>query len=368
MPSPFPSSIYVLATSPVSEAKKAKVVLVGMGRMGKNHFRVIRENPNFELVAVVDSDAPSLDIGTAKRVRSLSELKGLDFECAVIATPTATHHEVARELLEMDKHLLVEKPITSTSEQGRELIGLAQKKGLKMAVGHVERFNPAVRKLREIIKNGWLGTPIHFSCTRVGGYPQTVLNGNNVLLDLAVHDVDVLRSMMGPLKMESAVSHATMKEGVTDTAEILLRSGHNMSATVHVNWITPTKIRSIRVTGSRGVCFVDYILQSCELFGGSLSSLPVVGPEISFETLQALYKTTDRIEFGVLKEEPLKVQIAQFYELLTSGQPGELCLGNDALAAVMLCERAWLSGAEKSGVKMKDAAGTSLPQESDAWL
>ncbi len=337
-----------------------------MGRMGKNHLRVIRENTSFELVAVVDSDAPLSDIGAAKRLKSLDELAGLDFECAVIATPTGSHYEVAMKLMEMGKHLLVEKPITSTSADGRDLIAMAHKKSLKMAVGHVERFNPAVRKLREVIKAGWLGTPIHFSCTRVGGYPQTVTNGNNVLLDLAVHDVDVLRSMMGPLRMDSTVSHATVNPEVTDTAEILLHAANNMSATVHVNWITPSKIRSIRVTGTRGVCFVDYILQSCELFGGNLSSLPTFGGDSSFETLQALYKTTDRVEFGVLKEEPLKVQLQQFHTLITTGESGELCLGRDALAAVMLVERAWKNGADKA--KPGKPSETELPGDSDLWV
>jgi UDP-N-acetylglucosamine 3-dehydrogenase len=351
----------------VKSTKKVKVALVGMGRMGKNHLRVIRENASFELVAVVDKDAPEQDLGATKFLRKVSDLQPLDFECAVVAAPTVTHYDIAKELLEMGKHLLVEKPITSTAPQGREVIALAQKKNLKLAVGHVERFNPAVRKLREVIKGGWLGTPIHFSVTRVGGYPQTVLNGNNVLLDLAVHDVDVLRSMIGTLRMESCVSHSTVNTDVPDTAEILLRGANGMSATVHVNWITPTKIRSIRVTGTRGVCFVDYILQTCELLGGSLSALQQAPSETGFGTLQELYKTIDRIEFGVLKEEPLKVQLQQFYSLITTGEPGELCLGRDALAAVMLVERAWMSGAEKA----KPGPATSeaeLPQDTDAWV
>jgi UDP-N-acetylglucosamine 3-dehydrogenase len=350
----------------MSAVRKVRIVLVGMGRMGKNHLRVIRDNASFELVAVVDAEAPAQDLGSAKLLRSVAELKSLDFEAAVIATPTATHSDVAKELLDMGKHLLVEKPITSTSAQGRELIALAQKKHLKMAVGHVERFNPAVRKLREVIKGGWLGQPIHFSCTRVGGYPQTMLSGNNVLLDLAVHDVDVLRSMIGPLRMESAVSHSTVNADTPDTAEILLRGSNGMSATVHVNWITPTKIRSIRVTGTRGVCFVDYILQSCELLGGSLSALPTIG-DVGFQALQDLYKTTDRIEFGVLKEEPLKVQLQQFHSLLTTGESGELCLGRDALAAVMLVERAWKSGGENARPS-PGRTEADLPSDADAWV
>lgn len=317
---------------------KIKVVLVGLGRMGANHLRVLKETPGFELVAVVDAQAVKPDLGVPL-VRSVADLKGLDFEAAVVATPTVTHHELALELIAMGKHLLIEKPIASTFEQGREILAAAHAKGTKLVVGHVERFNPAVRKLREIIREGFLGTAIHFAFTRVGGYPKTVLAGNNVILDLAVHDIDVLRSMVGPVKLEHSMCHVTWHEGVFDTAEIFLAAGTGASATVHVNWVTPTKIRSIRVTGTRGVCFVDYMLQTCELFGGSL--LKASEPnDTSFDGLQELYRTTDRIQFGVVKEEPLRAQALQFHRFLTEGDAGELSTGSDALAAVLIAERA----------------------------
>jgi UDP-N-acetylglucosamine 3-dehydrogenase len=317
-----------------------KIVLVGTGRMGKNHLRVLRETPGFELVGVVDAHAPAPpELGLVPFARSVAELGSLPFDAAVIATPTASHHEVAMDLIGMGKHLLIEKPIASTFTQGREVLSAAKDEGTKLVVGHVERFNPAVRKLREIMKEGFLGTPIHFAFTRIGGYPDTVLSGNNVILDLAVHDIDILRSLVGPLRLEHSMCHVTWREGVFDTAEIFLASGSGTSATVHVNWITPTKIRSIRVTGTRGVCFVDYMLQTCELFGGSLLKVSEP-PNTGFAALQELYRTTDRIQFGVRKEEPLRAQASQFRRLLTDGDVGELCTGSEALAAVLLAERA----------------------------
>lgn len=326
----------------MAESKKVKIVLVGLGRMGRNHFRVLKETPGFELVAVVDAKAtpPSAaDLAGARFVRDVNELDETSYDAAVIATPTGTHHAVALQMIAKGKHLLVEKPLASTYAQGLEILEEAEKKGIKLVVGHVERFNPAVRKLREIIKEGFLGTPIHFAFTRVGGYPDTLVQGNNVILDLAVHDIDVLRSIIGPLKLEHSMCHVTWREGVFDTAEILLGSASGASATVHVNWITPTKIRSIRVTGTRGVCFVDYILQTCELMGGSL--LKQVEPSNSdFQGIQAHYVTSDKIQFGVHKVEPLKVQASQFQSFIHTGETGELCTGKDALAAVLLAERA----------------------------
>lgn len=319
---------------------KIKVALVGVGRMGKNHLRVLRETQGVELVAVVDTHAaPPGDLGAIPFLRSVAELARVDCSTVVVASPTATHFDVASELVAMGKHLLVEKPLASTYAQSKELIAAAAAKQTKLVVGHVERFNPAVRKLREVIREGWLGTPIHFSFTRVGGYPDTLTTGNNVLLDLAVHDIDVFRSLMGKVRLEHSMCHATWRPEVFDTAEIFLSSASGASASVHVNWVTPTKIRTIRVTGTRGVCFVDYILQSCELLGGSL--LKQIEPaSSSFDVLQDLYRSTDRIQFGVQKVEPLRVQAMQLHRLVTTGESGELSTGEDAAAAVLLAERA----------------------------
>jgi UDP-N-acetylglucosamine 3-dehydrogenase len=262
----------------------------------------------------------------------------------------------------------VEKPVASTFVQGRRVIEAAQQAGLRLAVGHVERFNPAVRKLREVIREGWLGTPIHFAFTRVGGYPDTVLAGNNVLLDLAVHDIDVLRSLVGPLRVEHSTCHVTFREGIFDTAEISLGAAAGSSASVHVNWITPTKIRSVRVTGTRGVCFVDYILQTCELLGGSL--LKNIEPVTSsFEVLQELYRSTDRVQFGVQKVEPLRAQAEQFRAFIGGGEPGELCTGRDALAAVLLAERAIQAEATRSAkAKTVPPSTAALPSSDDEFV
>jgi UDP-N-acetylglucosamine 3-dehydrogenase len=318
---------------------RRRVALVGLGRMGKNHLRVLAETPGLEVAAVVDPRAPAPVDLKVPYLRTTRELRAIDFDAAVIASPTESHQEVALELVAMGKHLLVEKPLASTFVGGKDVLLAAKAKGTLLAVGHLERFNPAVRKLREILRAGFLGTPIHFAFTRVGGYPDVLMAGNNVLLDLAVHDIDVLRSLVGPLRLEQSMCHVTGKEGVFDTAEIFLGSGSGATAAMHVNWITPTKIRSIRVTGTRGVCFVDYILQTCELHGGSLLK-PLEPESSSFDVIHETYRATDKIVFGIQRMEPLRAQAEQFRTFLGGGSVGELCTGRDALAAVLLAERA----------------------------
>src|SRR5690349_16363264 len=128
-------------------AKKLRVVLLGIGRMGRNHLRLTSESSDFELVGVVDpTTAPRTGVHVFD---GLAALRGLDFDAAIVATPTATHRDVVLELVQMKKHVLVEKPIASTFAQGREVLEAAAGAGVKVAVGHVERFNPVVRKLRE---------------------------------------------------------------------------------------------------------------------------------------------------------------------------------------------------------------------------
>ncbi len=336
--------------------------------MGRNHLRVIGESPDFELAGVVDvGPAPAAQLPAgASYLSDVKALSSINFDAAVIVTPTTTHRDVALEILRMKKHVLCEKPIAATFAQGREVCDAAESMGVKLAVGHVERFNPVVRKLREVIRGGWLGDPIHFSFTRVGGYPETITEGNNVLLDLAVHDIDTFRSLVGQVRVEASICHSSLRPGVLDTAEIVLESVQGPSASVHVNWVSPTKIRTLRVTGTRGVCFMDYILQSCELSRGNLTSWVEPTAMNDLTSIQEHYKSTDKVIFGVVKEEPLKVQLAQFAKYLRDGEPGELCLGDDALAAVLVAERAMHASL---GRKQIEKPATKAPIVLDSqWL
>jgi UDP-N-acetylglucosamine 3-dehydrogenase len=333
--------------------------------MGRNHVRIVSESPDFELAAVVDTGEVTPQTN-APFLHDIRELRSLSFDAAIVATPTATHRDVVLELIGMKKHVLVEKPIASSYAQGLDVLEAARKAGVKIAVGHVERFNPVVRKLREVIQGGWLGDPIHFSFTRVGGYPETILEGNNVLLDLAVHDIDAFRSLVGQVRVEASMAHSSFRPGVLDTAEIVLESAAGPTASVHVNWVTPTKIRTLRVTGTRGVCFMDYILQSCELHGGNLTKrIEPLGPE-SLASIQEHYRTTDRVTFGVTKDEPLRIQLRQFASFLRDDDAGELCLGEDALAAVLVAERAMHAASRKTP---RPEAMAKTPLEANAvWL
>jgi UDP-N-acetylglucosamine 3-dehydrogenase len=330
--------------------KPVRTIIVGVGRMGKNHLRVTQESSQFSLVAIVDGDAEKRKAltGAFEKFSDLDEcLAKVEFDVAIVAASTQFHFELAKKLLAAGKHVLLEKPIATNYDDALELVKISEANKVVFKVGHLERLNPAVRKLKEVINAGWIGNPIHFSFTRVGGYPSAVTQGNNVLLDLAVHDIDVLHFLVGtqnPFAIRGVAAHSTWQPGVLDTAEVLLGNEAATSASIHVNWITPTKIRNLRITGTRGVCVVDYILQTCALFGGNLLQSRQE-PDLAFADLVQHYQNTDRIEFGVDREEPLKVQLKEFHKSLM-GEPSEVCDALEAALAVDLAHRALKTQAE----------------------
>lgn len=325
-----------------SRSKKFNVVVIGLGRMGKNHLRLLSQDSRFNVIGLVD---PRVEQRTSVENHlnypaygSINQIKKLDFDCAVVASSSSTHYKVASYLVSLGKPFLVEKPFCHNSASARLLASSIYNKKIKVAVGHIERFNPAVRKLSDVIKAGWIGKPIHFSFTRIGGYPENVKGGDNVLFDLAVHDIDILNLLAGRMKLLGGIAHSTIKKGINDTAEILLRSDKGPSASIHVNWITPTKVRTLRVTGTRGVGFIDYMLQTCTVYGGNLLGYREE-PKLEFNQLLQAYQNNDRIEFGVKKEEPLKVQLDNFYCLL-SNKANNCCTPEEAVYTIDLAEEA----------------------------
>jgi UDP-N-acetylglucosamine 3-dehydrogenase len=307
--------------------------------MGRNHLRVLDLDPRFELVAVVDPEAknlPSLNSDRPKLVRHLDELDSADFAVAVVATPTETHYEVVKALLEQNIHILVEKPAASTDEQSRRLVDLASSRGLRLAVGNVERCNPVVSALKDVLASGALGIPVHMSSTRAGGFPARVKEGNNVVLDLAVHDLDVLCMLLGPLKITNTVGHSTCLPGIFDMAEISVMSQEGLSGTVHVNWLTPQKIRQIRITGTEASCEVNYLTRSCEVFGkdlaAKLQALAIDWPVTSDTFCEVA-------QVPVPEAESLRLQLDQFARLL-NGQTHGLAVGHELVESVRLASEA----------------------------
>ena len=314
------------------------VAVVGVGNMGRHHARNYHELADAELRAVVDADEERARqiadrFGAAVYPSVDSMLDGEpEVEAVSVAVPTSAHRQVAGTLLEAGKHVLVEKPIAPTIDEADELIGLAREHGLVLAVGHVERFNPAVRELRRLIDDGRVGSILSLVARRVGVMPPQVKDAN-VIVDLAVHDVDIFGYLLDGAEPSDLYCNAgrAIADDRFDFADIFLRYGP-VACFLQVNWVTPVKIRSLAVTGTAGYAHVEYVTQRLDFYRAG----PAVEPT-SFAELEALSEQEpERLEFP--HEEPLARELREFLRA-ASGEPAEIVGADEARATMVVATK-----------------------------
>ncbi len=315
-----------------------KALLIGLGAMGQNHLRALRQSGDYEILGVADQDADKAGLaGDAPFATDHRALPLSDADLIVVATPTVTHHEFIASLAAVKAHVFVEKPIFDRASRAEEMQNLIAPE--RLSVGYIERFNPAIMKLRQVLSSGQLGDIIHCAFTRVGGFPRNVKQSRNVIIDLAVHDLDLFRWFFGDAEVIGAAKHC-LEGDIIHTSDILLRSGTGTTASIHSNWITPTKIRTLRLTGTHGVCFVDMIEQSCELHTNGLF-INAEGISMSYGRFLEFAKTQDVVTFGVIKTEPLMAQLRDLTQRLRGGK-GVGASFADAVASLAMAEAALL--------------------------
>jgi predicted dehydrogenase len=257
----------------VEPAKKSadgllRMGVIGVGVMGSNHARVLTDMPGVQLLAVADPDRKQRDFVTralgCAGVDSLDALLDLGVEAVTIAAPTHLHRDIALACIARGIHVLVEKPISSSVAEGREIIAAAQRAGVTLMVGHVERFNPAV----EAIKNAIRGEDIlSIAITRVGPFPPRMSNVG-VVIDLAVHDIDLIRWFTDSdiIDVQPQLSSAVAER--EDIALLQFRTASGVLAHINTNWLTPFKARNVTVA-TRGKYIMGDLLtrQVTECFG-----------------------------------------------------------------------------------------------------
>ncbi|MFH1978373.1 MAG: Gfo/Idh/MocA family oxidoreductase [Candidatus Aenigmatarchaeota archaeon] len=312
------------------------VAVVGTGSMGKNHARVYAQLENVNLVAVSD-----LNKETGKAVadqcgcKYYSDFKEMleteTIDAVSVVVPTKFHKDVAVECIKRGKNVLVEKPIALNADEANEVIRAAEENKIKLMVGHIERFNPAVQKLREIIKNGTLGEITSVICRRVGPFPPRIQDAN-VVVDLAVHDIDVCTYLLDkkPKKVFATAGRA-LNSTREDYADMILNYEDGLSAFVQVNWITPTKIRKVNITGTRGYAELNYITQELVIYKTDL-----VKPENFDEIVKMGTPKAETVE--IVKTEPLIAELNSFINCVN----GSKCesSGKDALNSLIIANSA----------------------------
>ncbi len=230
-----------------SSRTPVRVGVIGCGVMGRNHARVLAELPGAVLVGIADPDRDAVR-GVAEQLKTqpvarVDELIALGVDAVVIAAPTHLHTDIALACIEKRVHLLVEKPITSVVADGRAVVEAAEKAGVTLMVGHVERFNPAVQTIKQAIAGEEI---LSIQITRVGPFPPRMSNVG-VVIDLAVHDIDLIRWFTGSEIVDVQPLTSSTHAEREDIALLQFRTANGVLASINTNWITPFKARTVHV-------------------------------------------------------------------------------------------------------------------------
>lgn len=323
-----------------------KIGVIGTGSMGKNHARICSELEQVELAGIADTNRE-----TAKRVAEKFDTKPFfdykellqEVDAAIIATPTITHHDIAMDLLNRGKHVLVEKPICNSVEKAQTLTKKSEETDLVLAAGHIERHNPAVKFIKEAMQNKRFGELITITSKRVSNFPGRIKDVG-VIFDFGVHDIDVMRYLAGDV--ESVYARAgkfTENIAYEDHANIVLNFENKICGIVEVNWLTPTKIRKLFLTCSKNFVEADYMSQTVTISSSSFKQID----EMDLFRVPIEYNTN---QIALEKREPLRNEIKDFVAAIQQNkQP--LATGEDGLLALKIVEAATMS--YKNGVEVR---------------
>lgn len=325
--------------------EKLRVGLVGLGAMGQNHLRVLMRLPGVEVVGVADSRIAALDV--PPRVSALPDLDallalGLDY--CVVASPTGTHLQLAVTLASARVPTLIEKPLARTVEEASEIMKHFDNAGVVAGVGHIERFNPAVREARKKIEDGVVGEIYQVSTRRQSPFPSRV-SDVGVTLDLATHDFDITSWLTG--SQFSEVSARLTQRANRDHEDLISVVGTLENGTIvsHlVNWLAPFKERSITVHGQRGALVVNTLMSDLEFHANGEASS-------QWEVLAGLRGSSegDMIRYSIAKPEPLRLEHENFRDAV-AGRHGDIVTLSEGLDAIRVSTAVLRSAQEHSTV------------------
>ena len=325
---------------------KLRMGIIGCGYWGPNLIRNFVALPDVEVVKVVDTQESRLNhikrlyphVGVTHNYVDLFD-DGLD--AVAVATPPATHYEIAKDCLEHNLHTFVEKPITLHSRDAEKLIELAHMRNLTLMVGHTFEYNPAVRKVKEIIASGDLGKIYYVTTERLNlGLFQADLN---VMWDLAPHDISILMYILNlqPIRV-SATGGACIFADKPDIAFMYLDFPENILAHVHVSWLDPCKIRRITVVGSKKMLVYDDVesLEKIRIYDKGVEK-PAYSD--TYDEFQCSYRYGDIVIPYIKFTEPLRIECQHFIDCIVDNHKSPQSCGYIGLNVVRVLEAAQLS-------------------------
>lgn len=286
------------------------LAVIGAGAMGSHHARIARQTKDARVAVIVDPDLAKAEQlaewAGALAVDNLTE--AIDhFDAAIVATPTQTHFALASELIMAGRHVLVEKPIASSLHEAREMAAAAERAGVVLTVGHVERFNPAVLELEHLVSD-----PIHITARRVSPYMPRV--GVGVVLDLMVHDLDIVHHIVGSDVMSIQALTSTVRSDTEDIALALIQFANGSTASLQSSRLGQQKIRELTVTMPESFLTVDLLRQDVTINRVSHSEY------LSAEGSR--YRQTGVVEIPFLESrgEPLALEQDDFVRAILDGR------------------------------------------------
>lgn len=327
----------------IDENQMLNVAVIGVGSMGGNHARVFATMPNVNLVAVADVDPTALyKVARTYRARPYADYRAMLDQEAVdlvsLVVPTALHHPMAKEVIDRGIHVFIEKPFTLCVAEGKELIAAASEKGIKLAVGHIERFNPAVAEMKRHLEDGQLGRVYQIHARRVGPFPPRV-DDVGVILDLATHELDIMEYITNsPISSLYAETERKIHGSHEDLLLGILKFENGTVGVLDINWLTPTKIRELALLGERGMFLVNYLTQDFYFYENAFANG-------QWEGLSAIMGVSEgrRVKYEVKRREPLRVELEDFVNCVLYDRRPEVT-GEEALRAIFLAEKMIESG------------------------
>lgn len=298
-----------------------KIVQIGTGGWGKNHTRILSQLG--VLSAVCDADSQiSKEYGekySVNHYESLDELlNSEEFDGAFVVTPTSTHFEIAKRLLEAKKHVFVEKPLTYKSEDGENLAKLAEKNKVILTCGYIERFNPAVDVVKKLVKEKKFGDLVMLEFHRENRMPLHIKDVG-IIYDTSVHDIDTANWLFGDMPHVVFARSGKINHEHEDFASIMLGYKDDRVAIISSNWITPKKVRTFSAVCTDAIISSDFISQ-----------------EIVVE------KSDNSKSIKNEKQEPLLLEIQSFLGAI-EGKNEQVVKSQEAVNVTKIAEAALLS-------------------------
>jgi UDP-N-acetylglucosamine 3-dehydrogenase len=324
--------------------------VLGLGMIGRHHARLLQASPRVDFAGAADPGGDRFGaVGDPRLVyASLDALLAagpVDF--AIVAVPTEEHLPAVRKLAAAGIHVLVEKPLAATGAEGRELIALVQAAGVHGAVGHVERFNPALLELRRRLTGGQLGRPFVIATERLGPFPDRVRDVG-VVKDLATHDLDLVRWLGGsPVARVAAETQHRMGREHEDLVLVTGALREGVAFTCAVDWLTPAKVRRTRVLGERGMLVADTLTADLTFFAnGELRS------EWAASEQARGVSEGDMTRYALARREPLLAELEAFCDLLGGVPDAPVVTLAEGLETVRCAEAVLASAAAGQTVEL----------------